>query len=309
VAYALLGFALLLEGRRSWGLALLALATAMRHNAFTLTLPLVVCVWYSPAARLRSLAQATGAWIAITAIALLTNRVLADRNDHVWERTAAILDVAGTLRYAPPIEDAELRTRLDGIPMRFKDGIQDRVIERYKPGWLMDEIWRADSPFESPPIETAPRVVPVWRDIVTSYPGAFLQYRTDVMHDVLGLPPATTGTAVYAWFLDVQLPGWNEKLDHEATPSSVQRLLSPLTVRLGRGILFRAYPYLIVVVLLLPFCARDRIYLALAASALLVELGLYAVAPATDFRYSLWLAVVAVVSLARLVGARLWPRR
>ena len=69
VAYCVLGAALIgspRRGTRLAGLGLLALGSAMRHNAFTITFPLVLLAYAAPS---RRFATACVAWVAITGAA------------------------------------------------------------------------------------------------------------------------------------------------------------------------------------------------------------------------------------------------
>lgn len=113
----LLGVALLLRRRNNLGLALIALGGAMRYNAPSATLPLVVLL-YEHREGMRALVRmlwSVGAWMLATAAGLALNVALTDQPMHLWYSSQAVMDIAGTLRYVDnEIPDEELRRTLAG---------------------------------------------------------------------------------------------------------------------------------------------------------------------------------------------------
>jgi hypothetical protein len=305
--YLLLGTALVTTSRRRAqiaGLALLALGTAMRHNAFTITLPILALgfVWDPAHGRARRVLVGVGAWLAITAAAELANLALTTQEAHPWQQSVAMMDIAGTLHYA----DADALAETDGMPLRGRDDLARRVDGEYHPRWMWDEIWHDGGPFK--PATTDAEIAAIghaWRTVVTDHPGAYLHARWDVYAETLALPWTPAKNPLYPSFLDIsnyQL--FADQLGHDAHPTWLQRQLLGAFKRVGRSWLFRPWLYLALAVALL-VRARDRVVVALLASGILSELALFVAAPTPDFRYSLWLVIATLIAAMILLGQRL----
>ena len=216
------------------------------------------------------------------------------------------MDIGGTLRWAEPIDDAELRASLAGVRLRVADGIQWRAAAAYDPGWMWREILERSGTFARPARGEAPAITRAWRDVVGSHPGAYLRYRWDVFAELLALPPRQPPGAVWVWFGDGSAPSADD-IEHDAAASRVQDAMRGGTLALGTGWLFRPWMYLVLAAALIPLAWRDRVARALLASAVLSELPLYVAAPTPDYRYSVWL-VVATLLVALPLAARRWRR-
>jgi hypothetical protein len=310
VAYCVLGAALIgspRRGTRLAGLGLLALGSAMRHNAFTITFPLVVLGYAAPSRRLLT---ACVAWLAITGAAELVNLALVDHPEYPWHRSVALVDIAGTVRWAPPMTDAELAPILAGTPLRSPDHLHERTLKRYNPAWMFEEIFDDGGLFRSPTDDdhAEASIGRAWRSIVLDHPRAYLHYRWDVARELLVLPGAHQSSAVYTWFTDIQdLPYTAKLIDHDAAPSHAQHVLQPIAHRFDRSVLFRPWLYLVALLAFAPFVRRDRVAVALIASALVSELALLAIVPTPDFRYSIWLVTTALLVAALALARRVRP--
>ena len=185
------------------------------------------------------------------------------------------MDIAGTVRWAPPMTDAALATALAGTPLRTRDHLHERTLKRYNPVWMWAEITDDGGLFRSPTDEDHDdaAIARAWRTIVLAHPGAYLHHRWDVFRELLVLPGAHPGAAVYTWFTDIQDLHYTAKLiDHDAAPSRAQHVLQPIAHWLDRTVLYRPWLYLVGLLALAPFVRRDRIAIALIASGLVSEL-------------------------------------
>ena len=212
-AFMVLGTALMLDERRArklFGLALLSLGTAMRHNALVMTFPLVVILFtWKPGLRFwKRHALAFAAWIAVTGTAQLVDRVLTDEQRHIWVDSIALCDITSTLRYVQPtIPDDQLRKELEGTPVIPTSDLHAHT--RGEPlGGGVDPLWNTAYAFFAIPKNEAERtaVVRAWRTIVFSHLDAYLTYRFEVFRRVLQLTDLPLTSPVYNWFTDVQDP-------------------------------------------------------------------------------------------------------
>ncbi|HEX5058750.1 MAG TPA: hypothetical protein VFV99_05280 [Kofleriaceae bacterium] len=303
-AFLLLGIAGLLASRRRWnwlGLGALLFASAMRHNGAAATFAPLLLLW-SVGTGWRRIAMAAGLWVAITVASVGINNALATRQEHPWVVSLAVTDIVGTIRYAPPIDDAEARQLLAGAPLTVDHDIQSTIVTRYKPrGW---NAYYADNPQITWPATDAERdgVTHAWRSVVRAYPLAYLQYRWEVFKRVIRLgirPRVPTPMFDFAFTGDKDL---YERLHHEASPSDIQRAAFWLLRRVG-GIWYVPFIYIVISLVLLPLARGDRLVMALVGSGIGYELSYFFFAPAPDYRYSQWLIVTTILA-AVIVFAR-----
>lgn len=306
--------AALLPAERRWvrllGLVSLAAATAMRHNALAMTFPLVLFGFaWSPSHRwwLR-FPIALVAWVAITMAAQRTNAAMTDKPTNMWPRSLALLDIVNTLRHSPPMTDAELGPILEGMPLRVHANYHAATTRPLNPNLgHIDGIWTITHQFVSPPEDpvASQAVTRAWKTIVPSHIPGYLAYRWGVFTRLVQLADPPDGSAAYIWYTDVFDPlGSARKLGHNGSPSAVQAEMRIVLGWFGTTWMFRPYLYLILALLLLPFCLRDRHLFGLVASGLSGEAGLFILAPTIDYRYSFWLIVATVLGVFALVAAR-----
>jgi hypothetical protein len=317
-AFLMLGTALMLAPRlrvRLVGLALLGLATALRYNALAMTFELVMLlfVWNPELRWWKRYAIAFVAFIVITLGARVVTTELTYSPRFMWHRSIALLDIVGTIQYAPVLSDAELQRDLAGTPLIATTELQARARKIYRPEVSRTEqLWDATDKFFERPDNAAEReaVSRAWKTIVTSYPAAYLKYRSVVFFQLVQFDDTPLGSPVYFWFGDIQdLPRSAVYSDHDASPSRIQTLLHQAMAWLGDTWLFHVSLYCVIAILLLPLCRRDRIALALLSSGILGELFLFFIAPTVDVRYSFWLVLTTVLSLILVVAGRVRSRR
>lgn len=313
-AFLLLGTALILSPRRKIklvGLLALCAATAMRHNALAMTLPLVVLLFvWDPAHRWwKRYALAACAWIAVTLAAQLATKALTDHERFLWHESIALLDMVGTLRHVDDLPDETLRELFAGLELRHTENLHEKLRYTQDPNWsLIDNLWWATDGFFIRPRNAEERAAAAraWRAVIPAHLGAYLTYRTQVFRQLIQLTEGPFTSAAYIWFTDIQdLLASADLVSHTAYPSRGQQLLNAAMWRLGFTALFRIYIYLFLALILLAFCLRNREPRALLASGLVGEAALFVLAPTPDFRYSFWLVVTAVLSLILVIAPRM----
>lgn len=322
--YLVLGAALLLSPRRGVriaALALLAMATAMRYNALAITLPLVLLLFaWSPAQRWWTrYPLALAAWLAITLLAGFVNRQLADeaRPVSLWHDSLALMDLVGTLRYAPDLSDDRLRAELAGAPLIATTGIQraarsshraedlpEGMVRTFGGGRYVPSLWVTTHHVFAAPTTAAHRaaIERAWKAIVPSYPTAYLEYRWHVLRERIHLGDREIPLATYVRFTDAL--DADGSAGHAARASRIQRQLRDGMRWLGTSWLFRPYVYLALSLAFVGLCLRRRELAALALSGLANEAALFFLAPTIDYRYSIWLVAATVIVVMMLIATR-----
>ncbi len=320
--FTMLGLAALLDERRGIklaGLAALVIATAVRYNAFAATLPIIVLVfeWRPGMGWVKRHAIAAAAWVGVTLAAFGLNAALTDKEMHYWHSSLAVYDIVGTLaKLDHELSDAELERRLAGTGLLVHDHIHAKARALFTPRYfasiISDErrrFWNMPT-YGSVVVPEATRdaIARAWRDIVTSYPLAYLRYRLAVMAEVMCIghrrPLGAVGRIVVFEF------SWAQGIPTSVSP--VQLGLTSAMMAVWTAVpVFLPWMYA-----LLGFAVgglalanrRSRDALALCASGLVMEATLFFLAPSADYRYSHWLVVsvcaAIVIVMARRGGAR-----
>ncbi|HEY5924575.1 MAG TPA: hypothetical protein VIV11_23010 [Kofleriaceae bacterium] len=299
------------KSRRALGLFACFVATAMRYNALAATLPLIVLLFeWQPVRRWYvRYAIAVGAWLGVTLLALGLNAALTDRKMHFWYSSYALADITGTLANVDgTIPDEELRPLLAPTQITIDRAYHDTLRARYRADTFLkllegNPLWRVPIRGTKPaPVEQRDAIGHAWSEIVSSHVGAYVCYRFQAFHEVLGLPEAFVG--------HVFRPHWQtrERLVKMGIPivtSSFQRTLDEWIHGLGTATaMFRPWIYMLLSILLLPFARRSRLVLAVLCSGLVMELSLLALAITADYRYSHWLVICTCISVVLLVAQR-----
>ncbi|HUS27142.1 MAG TPA: hypothetical protein VMZ53_01490 [Kofleriaceae bacterium] len=309
-AFILLGTGLILQKQR-WvrvsGLVMLAVGTAMRHNALTITLPIVfLCFVWNPDYRWwKRYAIALVAWFGLTMSARVVSNALTDQHRYLWTDSIAMCDMAATLRYtSPTIPDAELRETFEGLRLWPDSDFHEFARRGDEEAEYVPTLWNTAYGLFAVPRDEAERnaMVRAWKKIVLTHREEYLTYRWKMFTRLLGFG-GDDSSPVYNWFTDIQDPyGSATMADHDAHAGKLQDVLRRGMHAVGRTPLFRVYVYLALLFILLPF-ARDRLTLAVLGSAASSEVILFLIAPTTDWRYSSWM-ILAVVIAAMLIAAQ-----
>jgi hypothetical protein len=314
--FLLLGTAAITDARRGVriaGLVGFLIATAMRYNAFAATLPLTLILfeWEQGKRWLVRYAIALGAWLAITLLAFALNAALTDRKMYFWYSTFALADMAGTLANVDgTIADDELRPLLAPTQIKIDSGYHDALRSRYRPETFTQLIGGDTALWTVPirgidpaPVEQRDAIGHAWWQILTGHPGAFVRYRFQVFHQVLGLPDKFAGGSLIRrhW----QTPERLQAMGIESHTSWFQKGVERWIVRLANYTsVFRPYVYFFLAFALLWFARRYRLVLAILASGLVMELSLLALAATPDYRYSHWMIVCTCLSVVMLIAQR-----
>jgi hypothetical protein len=247
----------------------------------------------------RRYALATVAWLGVTLAAGLVNQALTDKAYHYWYSSHAYQDIAGTLEYARPYSDAELRELLDGTPLYARDQIQARMHAIYQP-WGFSHLRGGDTriwDFCETEAERA-AVVRAWKRVIADNPVAYLTYRWDVFVLLMrfdGGRYVNTITAFMPPHEDAAL------VEHDAAYSRVQYVMASAVTPLSETLVFDPYLYLAIALVVLALAiGRDRLATALVLSGLVYQGAWFVLAPTADYRYSQWMVTTTV--LGAIVG-------
>jgi hypothetical protein len=303
-AFLLAGLVLALQPHwhaRVIGCVLFVLACGVRDNGFVALPPLCVfVVAHMPIERrVARLGLAALLSLALPAAAMLINARLVDHHTHPWARSVGAMDLAGIVCLSGPIDDPELERDLawTGHVEGVTEGIQHKMCGLYSPReWFTTSAYFDEMPTAA---QVAARRRAWWR-LVKKHPAAYLEHRTRVMAELLGLSdddvwePVCQNSAVEDQYT---------RLRHFTTPSYVQRLIGRAFARLGQTMLFRPWVYAVLSLVFFGWALvrRHRLILALVGSGLLYEASFFVGAAAPDYRYSHWMITLCCLS-AVLIG-------
>jgi hypothetical protein len=284
---------------RIGGLLAFGLAAGLRHNALAAVIPLLawLCPWPNTGGAWRRAATGGLIAIALTAFAFFGNRALTDVKTHPFQYSVAPMDLIGTLRFAPPLSDAEVRELFAGVPLAGTADLQQQAKTLYDPNlWWGAIIYGPQRFFDEPATaEARDAITQTWWRLIESYPGAYLLNRLDMFRELIGLTDVRW-TAVYA--------AGHERSMLEGTfqpavdRNVVQRWMSKRLTKLGEtSLMFRPYAYLILALALGIVLRRDRLAMALLTSSVSYLALLFIITPAPDIRYVHWLMVSVLICL------------
>jgi hypothetical protein len=300
--FLMLGIGLFGDERRipSWiGLAVIALAIGMRHNASAAALPLVLVLFQSRrlAGRSRTVA-ALGLWLAVTVAAFGANRLLTKHQDHAWFYSTGPADIVGILNDAHQrYSDEELRKILEGTPLVPTERLMYHAWHSYDVTMWWPAVNGPQRLFNWPENEGHRQALRrAWRTLVIAHPYAYLHHRLNMFRTMLGLKKGYADYPIVA-------PVWRARAD------ASYQLVAPSQDGFGRSLdwlgktfLFRPFIYFFAAIALAWLMRRSREPLALLSSGLLYELTFIPFTPSIEYRYSHWMitcTVIAAVLYAR----------
>lgn len=292
------GIAALLSDRRRWRIAgwfLLGASTAMRYNAAAATLPIIGLLAFRDVAPTWKRAVFAGAaWIAVTLAALGANRVATQREEHVFQSSLALSDIAGTLRWDKQLDSDQILADYGDLPWTSTDNLRSRVRAAYSPANTFLELTAGPHQLFTMPMtdRQLAAVSSAWLDLVIHHPRAYVHYRSDIFRTLLAVRGSHDG-GIWEGFTGAD---WSEtSLQHRARHSEAQRVWLDVVEKLGPTWLFRPWIYLAIAIAFLVLARRDLEPFAILASGVLNELALFVATPSTDTRYSHWLMIGTVV--------------
>jgi hypothetical protein len=304
--FLVLGIAALIAQQPKRALLFMFLASLMRWNALAATFPPIVLMLRWRYSGWRRYLIAFAAWAAVTFGALGVNVLLTDEEEHIWYWTSGYEDIAGTLEYMGPVDDATLAPMLEGMPLLVHDHLWDAFHARYDPINFY-QLMRGPDRILDPPKDERERtaVRAAWRGIVLGHFAEFLAYRWENYRLLIRLDRPPTFSNVYVWLTVIAAPETIDELEHDAYPSRIQRVLCDGSIWISLTPLYHLFVYLIACFVLLPLCLRRSLEASLMLSAIGYQLAWFYLAASSDVRYSTWMIVCAVTALAlRLRASR-----
>lgn len=298
--------------RRWWALVWIFLGTLMRWNALSATfVPILLLFRWRPSTTgVKRYAIATGVWLAVTGMALKTDDLLADEHAHLWYWSNGYEDIAGTLEYIEPLDDAQMLAVLDGVPLVQRDHLHERFKALYSPSYYFQLMRNEGRIFNRPANdEERAAIARAWKRLVFGHPGAYLRYRIDNFRLLLQLDRPESFSNVYVWFTVIGAPETIPELDHDAGPSRLQQIMIPASMKISLTPVYYVFIYFALCFLLVPFAWRNALAMSTLLSAIGYELALFFLAATTDYRYSQWMILCSVVSLILVVARRLAAAR
>jgi hypothetical protein len=307
--FLLAGFMLAL--RASWsaralGIALLFMGVGVRHNAPLALPPLCLFVVASWGLQRKWLVIVAGLGLAL-AVSLAALQVDAKLGapEHLWARTIAVYDIAGTLCREEPMSDEEIRAELLGVPILVDGDLQKKMCARYNSRAVFTIIFGEGRIFGAAPDPDEVRARrAAWERVVRLHPAAYLAHRWSVMREVVGL------TALDPWEPACQEFGANHDemaaLSEAHSQSAFQVWYGEWAVRLARTVAYRPWAYAVLGLAILgyAFLRRDGWLAAWLISGMVYEASYFIGAPSPDYRYSHWLVVCCCIAAITVFGER-----
>jgi hypothetical protein len=312
-AFATAGTAAITSPKRTWqcaGLGLLFVAAGLRDGAAFAIAPVVVLslAWRTPRPAWQRYAVAIAAWLAVVGAAASVRNALLDSATERAAVELAIRDIAGVVRYADGISDAEVRAALVGLELNTTEGVAMAVAD-----WNSHPARITNGPgrwFDAPETPSARAALFSARAALRAeHPVAYLRHRWRVFTRVLAFGRPSGWDPVYTGFtgtLEQRL-----QVSHASRHSTVQSVLVAFVSAFERTLVFKPYLYALLAFALLGLAItwKQRLAAALLGSGLLYEavLGIIVVKP--EFRLSNWMIVATAIAGALLAGVARERRR
>jgi hypothetical protein len=302
--FLIASIAALLSPKRAWriaGYGFLFLATAYRYNAAAATLPIVIMLWahHRTLPRWRRYAIGTAIWLSITLAAVVVSALFVEERKYPWHVGSAPVDIVGTLRFSGKLTDEQVVADTPGVPWLHKDKLWTRMRKSYDPMNTFLEVTQGVNPLMdyigTPEYRAA--VTKAWRTVVFAHPFAFLRHRVLVFNEQL-----ERHAMVWAGSVDNETSVG--RLGHDAPRAKVQGVWVTAMEEAAKTQLFAVRIYLVLLLILLPLAWRNPLALLFVISGIFHELGLFALAPAIDYRYSQWMVLCSLVALVLVITDR-----
>jgi len=299
--------AALFSTQRRWriaGYVFIFLATAVRYNAAAATLPIVMLQfgWGGTMPWLKRYALGAALWVGITVASFMVNGALVEHHLYPWPTAAAPVDIAGIIRYSPHLDNDELLRDTPGVPWAKTDKIQIRARTWYRPENQFLNITQEPGQIFNYPTTDEERagITAAWKKLVFAHPLAFLHHRWSVFWAQLVNNGGGAG-GVYSGFTN---PVYDELLQHRAVHSSVQEFWIHRMEWFDGTLMYQVSLYFALTLLFLPMCRKNRPAFVVLVSGFMHMMGLFAVAPAIDYRYSQWMVACALLGGVLIFATR-----
>lgn len=285
---------------RLGGLALLALACTMRDTAALAALPIAAFgfTWRERPGWRRA-AIGAAAWLAAVVAARGLDAALVDAPSERDAVARATADIVGTLRYSPPLDDAELIGALGGAGLVVQSGIQASAAAAYRRGDTGGLIAPPATPGARDALFAARRALAV------AHPGAYLATRWRVLYRTIGLSRSTRIEPVYTSF--VGGPDNRIALGHQASHGRLQRIVITGVRYLRFSVVFQPSLYLALALVLLPLAVvrRQADAALLLASGVMHAVAVFVLGLVIEYRASHWTILCTVLAVVLMIARRI----
>lgn len=291
-----------LQGTKRWNAVaiLCAILAVSCHGELAFALAPLAFIALPDGQRWKRAGIAIAIVVAITVLALGTNRLLTVTDTYQREQTLYMMDIAGTLRRAKLKKEPVLLDAVNGMPLAdpptFKaklTGANDAL------NWyaLAHGDKRVFEPLTTD--DQADATAADWRRVIAAHPKAYLTHRFAMLRALLAL--RDRAPAVFDDFGSVDLLA---PLHHRAIPSDWEIGMRAFVRAVAKTPLFRPVLYLVLVIVAIVLARKQRLLRNLAISGLVFELMMFLFAQGSDYRYSHWMITTACIVLTALAVSR-----
>lgn len=275
-------------GHRAFWLAAL-LATLARHNAILAVAGAVLLhFWAARGPSLAGLARAVLATVTLFAAAHGINAALAQQRNHTVQVTALfdLVGIAATTRALPDLPPCFVRN----APLDL-----ERVLAGYDPRSTLRLVTTEAELHYCFDGEAVSQLVRTWRGAIMAHPAAYSAHRLAVAGHLLGIRDTPGSYAMTRAAYDAEsFP----ELEPPPQQTPQQAWLERRVLALRPYGVFRPWIYAVLALGAGAIAARRRSWwpCCIALSGLAYAAGLLVVAPAEDYRYSLWMIVAGLIA-------------
>lgn len=287
-----------LAGRRFlfWPFALLA--TLSRHNAVLAVLGLVILHFAPAGPTLGRLCGALAATVALFAVSLAVNAALVDERMHPMQMFALddLIAITASTGRAPDVDPCHQRRK----DLRELAPYNEPKAVAAIASWRRFRYCSDDT--------AAGTLVQAWLRTLVTHPIAYATHRAKIARRLLGVDD-TPGNFVMA--RSTYAGSAAVAVEPPAPATALQEWFGARIWDLRSYGVFRPWIYGLLAAGACVLAARRGRWwpCCIALSGLTYELGLFLVAPSSDYRYSYWMIVSALIAAAWLLAESVGARR
>lgn len=285
-AFLLLAFGLAGRRRAFWVFALLA--TLTRHNAIPAVAVAVLLHFTTTGPSLAGLRRAAVATLTLFVASLGINAALTEHRNHLVQAIALfdLVGIAATTKTMPDLDPCFLRRE----PVDL-----DAVIRSYDPRSTVYLVSPGSELHYCFDPQASSSIVREWLGAMLANPAAYLIHRFKVSRHLLGVHD-TPGSYIMTrtTFAKADFPDLEPPAPQSALQARFEGVIFPLTPYW----VFRPWIYGVVALVACAVATWQRLWwpFCIALSGLVQESVLFVVAPAEDYRYSLWMILSALIA-------------